>query len=1141
MDREAQRAKVRIAQESKELVAGDEYNVISQKWWSSWCDFVDYEKKNGEEEEERSVHPGPISNEPLCETVLGQSLLRKDLVERDDYVFISREAWTLLAGWYGGGPELRRTVLQLATEPYVEVNLLRIEVRRVNEDDGLPTTEGKALELSKADDAWSARRRVLDLVGLKETDRARIWAKAAAVTDVSSSSRALDEEQFWRATTGEGEGESWRSWELLVLGDGGSIDDEAKASKEKVGSCKSLAAAREALRWGMLVEVQRDRKGGASSKVPASLACWPFEMRRERWRDSLKVGDLVDALDSENIWYDSVVADANDEEGTLRIHFRGWNKKWDSWMNRYDTKTLQPLFTHTDDWRKFRVGDGCEFSTDDANPLWYEATVAAVYEDGAYVDLKLAHPRVADGKKVKTSSERLCKLGTHLKRHRNAQSSQHKAALLNSSGHSSTLSSSRPSSSVHYPSSGLLSRGSGRTHVRGTPPAPGAVGLSNLGNTCFMNSMLQCLSHTSPLTAYFRDDSFVRELNVENPLGSGGQIARAYADFVRDAWSGDYSVVVPTALKKAIGKHAPQFSGYQQQDSQELMNYLLDGLHEDLNRVRNKPYTETLESNGRPDEEVAKESWRRFQQRNQSIIVDTCYGQLRSHITCPLCKHESITFDPYLSLSLPLPSATTRHVAITLVTLDVVEKPVEYQVAVGTRDSVGALKDALLDSAFGIGHNKRRTDVDICDVWANRIHRTLSDNESVERVKQTDKLVAFELDPLQHQQRDDSTTSMDVDEGMDKTPPVRQRRRYVVDILFWLPLPAHAQGFTDALTRGAQSISSKVTGRPQSQLSGTPLRLSFYGTTTCRELREKIASRVKPRVKKDPQPMDTTGLAEPILRSSSSNNSGSNSDGGAEPYKISMPTTAWSHPRGSSRSSFVELPNDETPAIEALRSGSKVSSVADSLWTLSLEWSRDAVIEINDESSETTNQANGSKNERSTKRINIVDCFRKLAEREQLGETEQWYCSKCKQHSRAFKKLDLWSTPEILIVHLKRFQFAQNTYFVHRSKLDDLVEFPLTNLDLSQHILSKETAAKYNLYAVSEHSGGLGGGHYTATVLDEASAKWYHYNDSMVSRADASTVSCRSTNSTPLTCYFSSQVVSQQAYVLFYRRVRESE
>jgi ubiquitin C-terminal hydrolase len=90
---------------------------------------------------------------------------------------------------------------------------------------------------------------------------------------------------------------------------------------------------------------------------------------------------------------------------------------------------------------------------------------------------------------------------------------------------------------------------------------------------------------------------------------------------------------------QVVGEYAPAFAGYAQQDSQELMIFLLDGLHEDLNRVRRKPYVEAVESQGRPDAVVAEDSWRRNLLRNDSVLVDRCHGLLRSHVTCPSCRY----------------------------------------------------------------------------------------------------------------------------------------------------------------------------------------------------------------------------------------------------------------------------------------------------------------------------------------------------------------------------------------------------------------------------------------------------------------------------------------------------------------------
>jgi ubiquitin carboxyl-terminal hydrolase 6/32 len=70
------------------------------------------------------------------------------------------------------------------------------------------------------------------------------------------------------------------------------------------------------------------------------------------------------------------------------------------------------------------------------------------------------------------------------------------------------------------------------------------------------------------------------------------------------------------------GKYAPTFEGFNQQDSQELLSFLMDGLHEDLNRITKKPYVEKKEADGRADEVVAKEAWDVHLLRNRSVMVD---------------------------------------------------------------------------------------------------------------------------------------------------------------------------------------------------------------------------------------------------------------------------------------------------------------------------------------------------------------------------------------------------------------------------------------------------------------------------------------------------------------------------------------
>ena len=241
------------------------------------------------------------------------------------------------------------------------------------------------------------------------------------------------------------------------------------------------------------------------------------------------------------------------------------------------------------------------------------------------------------------------------------------------------------------------------------------------------------------MTEYFDNDNYVEDINEDNPLGMKGEIARAFGQLIKDMWCGKFTYVVPRAFKMAVGRFAPQFSGYQQQDSQELLTFLLDGLHEDLNRIRSKPYVEMADSDGKPDHEVATEAWENYKKRNDSVILDIFHGLLKSTVVCPECPKVSVTFDPMCYLSLPLPVKKERQIEVFLVYLDPTRPPTQFKVTCPKNGTMADLCQALGALAGVQGDNLMVT-----DVYNHRFHKIYTPEDQLSHILDRDDIFCYE-------------------------------------------------------------------------------------------------------------------------------------------------------------------------------------------------------------------------------------------------------------------------------------------------------------------------------------------------------------------------------------------------------------
>ena len=761
----------------------------------------------------------------------------------------------------------------------------------------------------------------------------------------------------------------------------------------------------------------------------------------------------------------------------------------------------------------------------------------------------------------------------------------------------------------------------------------GLVGLNNLGNTCYMNTGLQCLSNCELLTKYFLEDYYKQYVNKDNPIGSQGEIVEKYSQLIHHLWYGNNECVSPIQFKVAFGKNYNAFADFRQQDSQEFISYLLDVLHEDLNKVLKKPYVQAKDLP--PD--ISEEEQFKIQKdlylcRNQSFIVDLINGFYKSTVYCPdeKCKNISKSFEPFNMIALSLVNEAQlrkleefqneenkklgiRVITVTFIPFKINYKPLKFPMKIKKEMDIFTFKKKI-EALTGFNKNSFeiykmqggefvpiKPNIIILDEFLNgdknvylhqippyvfgkpldyfdkAYNKLNSDHDKyfLEEEKYEGNDLYDEYNKVEKKSKTDddcekSANRMQIDDKHDEDIKQKLNKSFGEDIEMkdandslninreeWIKAEFYNYSYSNEKSKDKKNEEMRINKSrivyinkewDNTQIYICILEMLEETRNDLDEIKAEWFKDIKEFTKK-------VGKMEGEPKKSEKNKKKNSATAILDLFDETP-----NHPLmlqylgvfNFNKTNIMEKqenwkniifpfdPNKSTiktiikSALEKKNELADIELLFKIIWkpifakeysegASPLEMTKSEKLEDifkaqkEDEFLKKNNAKNIKENEgkKKKKKLKLEDLLNNFNELEKLTKDNKWYCPKCKQFQLADKKMEIFSINEVVIIHLKRFR--------NNRKIDNLVEFPIEELDLGNYLSNKSDKYIYDLFAVANHVGGLHGGHYFAYCKNSIDGEWYEFNDSNVSKIDTK------------------NVVTENAYVLFYKRKREEK
>ncbi|XP_008926349.3 ubiquitin carboxyl-terminal hydrolase 31 [Manacus vitellinus] len=546
-----------------------------------------------------------------------------------------------------------------------------------------------------------------------------------------------------------------------------------------------------------------------------------------------------------------------------------------------------------------------------------------------------------------------------------------------------------------------------------------------------------------------------------------------------------------------------QYRGNAQHDAQEFLLWLLDRVHEDLNNVVNSSSVPPLKP---PLEDDVLLEGPAFP-ISSTFVQELFQAQYRSSLTCPHCQKQSNTFDPFLCISLPIPLPHTRPLFVTVVYQGKCSHCMRIGVAVPISGTVARLREAVSSET------KIPTEqIVLTEMYYDGFHRSFCDTDDLDTIHESDCIFAFETPEIFRPEGILSQRGIHVNNNLNNLKCGTEHSRTI----------AYSQGMVksgkleQSSTKPAANdkivllVCNRACTGQQSKRFGLPFVLHLEKTIAWDILQKEILEKMQYFLR----PAACLQVCPFSLR------------------VVSVVGITYLLPQ-------EERPLCHPTVERALKSCGQGGTAH---VKLVVEWDKETkdYLFVNTEEeyipdSESVRQQRELHHQPQI--CTLSQCFQLYTKEEQLAPDDAWRCPHCKQLQQGSITLSLWTLPDVLIIHLKRFRQEGD----RRMKLQNMVKFPLSGLDMTPHVVKRSQSSWslpshwspwrrpyglgrdpedyiYDLYAVCNHHGTMQGGHYTAYCKNSVDGQWYCFDDSEVQQLSES------------------EVCKQTAYILFYQR-----